>query len=380
MSDRHVPQAPVLYTVKQIELQTGDGQGSEPEIQVIPTSTTSISPVSAPAPITNCPECTLWLPPGTLACPECHAIVYGRYLRRIAEIAGQQEQASQWGEARQTWQQALAWIPAGTTQAEAVQSHVAQIDARTHSDDARKAKWTKRLGPLAPAAFFLLKAKSILFALFKLKFLFSFLAFFGFYWLLFGWRFGLGFTVAILIHESGHYVAARRRGLKVDLPLFIPGLGAYVRWYNEGVSVETLSAIALAGPLYGLFVGLAFLGVALKTGSNLFLALAYTTAFLNLLNLIPVLGLDGAQAAHALNRLQRGLIAASCVVLFFVLHEGIYLFVAAGMAWRTFRGEAPEQPNSRTMVAFTLLLFALGAVMWAAPDLSRGAPYGMYPR
>jgi Zn-dependent protease len=373
--------------VNQIEIETGPQQspssepeGSEPPLQVIATSTTSISPIAAPAPITNCPECTLWLPPGTLACPDCNTIIYGRYLRRIAEIAAQQEQAAQWSEARHTWQQALAWIPTGTTQAEAVNSHVAQIDARTNAEDARKARWTKRLGPLAPVALFLLKAKTFLFALFKLKFLFSFLAFFGFYWLLFGWRFGLGFTVAILIHETGHYVAARRRGLQVDLPLFIPGLGAYVRWYNQGVSVETLSAIALAGPLFGLFTGVGFLAVALKTGSTLFLALAYTTAFLNLLNMIPVFGLDGAQAAHALNRLQRGLIAATCILLFFVLHEGIYLAVAAGMAWRTFMGEAPKAPSSRSMVAFTLLLFALGAIMWAAPDLSRGAPYGMYPR
>ena len=128
----------------------------------------------------------------------------------------------------------------------------------------------------------------------------------------------------------------------------------------------------------GLFVALACLAVALRTASPLFLALAYTTAFLNTLNLVPVLGLDGAQATYALNRLQRILIVATCVFLYVILREWVYLAVAAGMAWRAFTGNAPEQPSTRGFVAFSLLLVALGAIMWAAPDTSRSA-YGMYP-
>jgi hypothetical protein len=93
-----------------------------------------------------------------------------------------------------------------------------------------------------PVVFFLAKAKSLLFVIFKFKFLLSFFAFFGLYWAVFGWKFGLGFTLSIMIHEFGHYVAARRRGLKVDLPVFLPGLGAYVRWYNMGVNLDTLSS------------------------------------------------------------------------------------------------------------------------------------------
>jgi len=185
--------------------------------------------------------------------------------------------------------------------------------------------------------------------------------------------------VAILIHESGHYIAARRRGLKVDLPIFLPGFGAYVRWYHQGISLETLSQIALAGPLYGLGVAVACLAIAYKAGLPLFLALAYTTAFLNTLNLIPILGLDGAQATYTLNRLQRVLITATSILLFIILREWVYLGIAAGMGWRSFTGHAPEQPSSRGMVVYTLLLFALAAIMWAAPDGSRGS-YGLFPR
>ena len=352
---------------------------NELDLQTDPQPEIPTRSLAEPDPVHNCPECSLWIPDGTLACPDCHALVYARYLHRVAEIATQREQASEWTSARATWQQALTWLPPGTTQAEAVQGHIAQIDARFRKEDDTKARWTKRLGPFAPIAFFLLKAKTFLFAILKFKFLFSFLAFFGVYWALFGWRFGLGFTLAILIHELGHYIAARRRGLKADLPLFIPGLGAYVRWYHEGVSPETLTAIALAGPLFGLFVACACLGIASRSASPLFLALAYAAAFLNLFNLVPVLGLDGAQATYSLNRLQRFLLTLTCVLLYAFLREWVYLAIAAGMAWRTFTGIAPDKPSSRGMVAFTLLLIALGAIMWAAPDASRSG-YGMYPR
>ena len=84
-----------------------------------------------------------------------------------------------------------------------------------------------------------------------------------------------------------------------------------------------------------------FLALSRIYGSQLFLALAYTSAFLNLFNLVPVLGLDGAQATYALNRLQRFLIVVSCVLLYALLREWVYLAIAAGMAWRSFFGNRP---------------------------------------
>jgi Zn-dependent protease len=311
----------------------------------------------------------------TLACPDCHTIVYAQYLNELGRRAMAQEQEEAWSQAKETWHQMMGWLPAGTQQAEAVQGRIAAIDARVQAGEENKSKWKKRLGPLAPVVFFLAKAKTFLFALLKFKFLLSFFAFFGIYWALFGWRFGLGFTVSILIHELGHYVAARRRGLKVDLPVFLPGLGAYVRWYSQGVTLDTLSSIALAGPTAGLLAAGICAGVYLKggahAGSSLWGALAHAGAWLNLINLVPVLGLDGAQATHALNRLQRVLILATCVLFFALLHEGVFLFIAAGMVWRLFTGFAPEKPSSSTMIRYMLLLFLLGTLMWVVPDVAR---------
>ncbi len=343
-----------------------------------------------PDPVFNCPNCSLWLQPGTLACPECHTIVYGRYLERLAGNAAQLESEQRWPEARDVWRTALQWLPAGTKQAAAVIARIDSIDARKQAAQDVRAKWTKRLGPLAPLFFFLLKAKTFLLAILKFKFLLSFVAFFGIYWALFGWRFGLGFTLAILLHELGHYVAVRRRGLEADLPVFLPGLGAYVRWYAQGMSLDVLAEIALAGPAAGLLTALACLAASRAYGgvwgagfgselaarnsgfgAPLFGALAHVGAWLNLFNLVPVFGLDGAQATYALDRTQRALILGTCILFFALLHEWVYLFIAAGMAWRLFTSPVPERPSSRTMVSFMLLLFLLGAVLWVVPEAGR---------
>ena len=336
----------------------------------MPSSVTEVVP--PPQPVTpdaiyNCPDCSHYLPPGTLACPDCHAIVYAGHLRGIAIQASAAEGEQHWAEARNIWRQALDWLPEGTKQAEAVNSKIAEMNGRLRAEEDKKAKWTKRLGPLAPLVFFLAKAKSFLFLLFKLKFLFSLVAFFGIYWVLFGWKFGLGFTLSILVHEMGHYVAARRRGLKADLPVFLPGLGAYVRWYSMGMSLEALSGIALAGPFFGLIFAVVCGGVALWTGSPLMAALAHVSAWLNVFNLVPVLGLDGAQATYALDRTQRWLVLATALIFFGLLHEWMFCFVAVGMGWRLWQGGFAEKPSTKTMVQFVLLLFALGMVMLRFP-------------
>jgi Zn-dependent protease len=322
-----------------------------------------------PEPVFNCPSCSHWLAPGTVACPDCGTLAYGRHVAKVARAAIALEGEDKWGEAREMWHSALAWLPEGSDEAAQVQGRIQAIDSRKQAAEEQKAKWTKRLGPLAPAGLFLLKAKTFLFALFKFKFLLSFVAFFGLYWALFGWRFGLGFTLLILIHELGHYIAARRRGLKADLPVFLPGLGAYVKWYSMGIGLDDLAAIALAGPTMGLLSAVICLGIYFTTKSPVFGALAHVAAWLNLINLIPVLGLDGAQATYALDRTQRVLIFVTCVVLFVLLKENAYLLVAAGMLWRVFKRDGPEQPSTRTMVGFMTLLMVLGAIVWVAPDL-----------
>src|SRR5256885_12020622 len=68
---------------------------------------------------------------------------------------------------------------------------------------------------------------------------------------LFGWAFGVGIVLLILIHESGHVVVARIIGLPVTLPVMIPFLGAFVSMKQQPRSVAQESIMAIGGPVLG---------------------------------------------------------------------------------------------------------------------------------
>jgi uncharacterized Zn finger protein (UPF0148 family) len=351
------------------------------------TNATVLPPEPAPPEVIHsCPSCSHWLPDGTLACPDCQTLTYGVHLSEIARSAQELEQEQKWVEARERWRSALAWLPEEAQQAASVRQHIAQIDARLKAAEDQKAKWTKRLGPFAPIALFLLKIKSLLFLVFKLKFLLSLVAFFGIYWVLFGWKFAAGFLACLFVHEMGHFVACKRRGLKAELPVFVPMMGAYVKWYSQGVSLEDLASISLAGPLYGLFAAFACYGFYVSTHAPIFMVLVYVGAWINFLNLFPLLGLDGAQAAYALSRLQRGLIAATCMVLFALsITNGdlfgastlwIFLIVGLGMAWRAFFTSVPEKPSTKTFLYFQALVLILGVIVYRTQFAGMAAPGG----
>ena len=56
---------------------------------------------------------------------------------------------------------------------------------------------------------------------------------------LFGWRYAAGFMLLLLIHEMGHFAAAKQRGLPVGLPTFIPFVGAWIDLKQQPMNVET---------------------------------------------------------------------------------------------------------------------------------------------
>jgi Zn-dependent protease len=112
---------------------------------------------------------------------------------------------------------------------------------------------------------------------------------------IFGWRYAVGFVLLIFIHEMGHYLAARQRGLPVGAPTFIPFVGAWIEMKQMPHDVETEAYVGFAGPLAGTVASMACYGLARQTGSELLLALAYSGCMLNLFNLIPVSPLDGGR-------------------------------------------------------------------------------------
>jgi len=123
----------------------------------------------------------------------------------------------------------------------------------------------------------------------------------GAYALLFGWQFAVGFVLLIVVHELGHYVAARRLGLAAGLPMLIPFVGAWTQLRDQPLTVAQEAQVAFAGPFAGTMVTAAVLGLALDQHSGLLMALAYAGFFINLFNLIPLVPFDGGHIVAILS-------------------------------------------------------------------------------
>jgi Zn-dependent protease len=118
---------------------------------------------------------------------------------------------------------------------------------------------------------------------------------------LWGWPYAAGFVALLLIHELGHYVAARQRGLAVGMPTFIPFVGAWINLKDQPMSVETEAYVALGGPVAGSIAALLVYLLASAESSRLLLAISYAGFFLNLFNLLPVSPLDGGRITAVLS-------------------------------------------------------------------------------
>ena len=316
----------------------------------------------------NCPRCARELPPGALECPQCRNLVHGDQMEQLAAHARSLEAHGDFQSARERWLACLPLLPAQSAQAEWIRGHVRELETAPPTQASAQRgpnatpDWAKKLGPLGP----------ILLALWKLKFLWSFVAFLGLYWRMWGAAFGIGFAVMILIHEMGHFIDIKRRGLPADMPMFLPGLGAYVKWNALGVSLETRAAISLAGPMAGwIAAGICAL-LWRQTHYGLWAALARTGAWLNALNLIPLWIFDGSSAANALSKLERAVVLMVSAALGYALGEWVFGLVALGMGIRLFTHDAPEEPSNPITAYFLAVITLLAMILWLVPGQGNG--------
>lgn len=295
--------------------------------------------------------------------------MYAEELEALRMQALSFERQGELAKAGQAWSSALQCLPSDSKQAQWIHDHIRALEHAPSGSDApqKSSAWAKRLGPLAPLVLVLAKAKTVLFALFKLKFLFSFAAFLGIYWAIYGAWFGIGFAVMILLHEMGHFAEVKRRGLPADMPVFLPGLGAYVKWQALGIPAEVRAFVSLAGPAAGLLA--AFVAAALfwRTGNPLWAALAHTGAWLNLLNLIPVWMLDGSGAIKPLDTMGRVSLLVFSGLLFWWTGEVMLLLLVVGFAWQLYRKDIPPDGSVAVQLYFAGLLAALAWLLHATP-------------
>lgn len=317
-------------------------------------------------------------------CGQCHALVHSEELESLSTEAKALEARGELQQARERWLSALLLLPPTSTQAEWITQHAGMLDAKMldaktlgrgavptgGSSDNQWAQQRELVGPIVGQAG---KNRSPVNQRFKLTSILSFLAFVAIYSVASGAKFGVGFAVLILIHEMGHFVDIKRRGLPADMPVFLPGLGAYVRWQAMGVPIETRAAISLAGPLAGFFASVACTLIWYQTGNPLWAALARVGAILNVLNLIPVWVFDGGQAALALSKTERIVLMTVCVALGLALGQNIFFLVAAGAGYRAFfAADFPPHPSRATTVYFVAVLTALGVIIRLMPGQGLG--------
>jgi Zn-dependent protease len=137
--------------------------------------------------------------------------------------------------------------------------------------------------------------------LFKAKFLWSMFISAAFYVWFGGWWFGIGLIVLLFVHEMGHVLEAKRQGLPVSAPLFIPFLGALITLKQMPHNAWNEAKLAIAGPIVGSLGAAGFWIAGVAYDSNHLKALAFLGFFLNLVNLLPVVPLDGGRIVAALH-------------------------------------------------------------------------------
>ena len=112
----------------------------------------------------------------------------------------------------------------------------------------------------------------------------------------------VGFALIILIHEIGHAVVIRAKGLRAGMMVFIPFIGGAVTIKDQPRSAYDDAQIGLAGPIAGTFASLVVLQMYKWTNAPLYLAIAAAGFAVNLLNLLPIGMLDGGRISAAVTK------------------------------------------------------------------------------
>lgn len=200
------------------------------------------------------------------------------------------------------------------------------------------------------AAMLLLKGKAILSLLKIGKIagpLISMMVSIGAYALIYPWGFAIGIVLLLLVHELGHVIAAKRIGLPVSAPLFIPFLGALITMKKHPLDAKTEAYVAFGGPILGTIGSTAVFGAAYYMDSPLLYSLAYIGFLLNLINLLPIHPLDGGRIATAVTRWLWlvGLVGGLAIIVY--LRSILFFIIWAMFAYDLYNKFVKKRNNNR---------------------------------
>ncbi|HEX7150827.1 MAG TPA: site-2 protease family protein [Thermoanaerobaculia bacterium] len=147
----------------------------------------------------------------------------------------------------------------------------------------------------------------------------------------------IGFVGITLIHEIGHAVVIRAKGLRAGYMVFIPFIGGAVTLKDQPRTAYDDAQIGLAGPIAGTIASLVCLQLFKWTKDELWLLIAVSGFLLNLLNLLPIGVLDGGRISAAITK-------------------WMWLFGGAALVWKVI-----DQPNPLMIAILILAAFQVYA-------------------
>jgi Zn-dependent protease len=177
---------------------------------------------------------------------------------------------------------------------------------------------------------------------------------------------------SVLIHELGHAIEARRRGVGVErIVVFL--FGGYSEMDLDGVAPADDIAVSLAGPVASTVLAVATLMAALLSpgwaGTQRTLALlGLVNVGVAVFNLLPGFPLDGGRIVRA-TLIAAGFERRRAEVVTARLGVALGLIVMAVGAWMTVRG----RPGSIVVVPVGVLLFVIALAAHPRGDTDRTA-------
>lgn len=179
---------------------------------------------------------------------------------------------------------------------------------------------------------------------------------------LFGWAFAIGLVILLFVHEMGHALVMKLKGIPVGGMVFIPMLGAAVIMRRMPRSAKDEAEVGIAGPIAGALASLVCLLIALSGPDmpRLWASLAYFGFLMNLFNLAPVVPFDGGRIASAIDRRLWviGLVVVIAVQIWEWMNgvNSVWLLLIIVMAATQFwtRNQGTNTPEAQTYYAVPL--------------------------
>jgi Zn-dependent protease len=313
---------------------------------------------------------------------------------RLKELASMAETAESHGEltpALSHWRDALALLPPESRQYAMLADRIARLGRQVEASPSRAAtppasqtkpgessgsrRWSGGAagGIIATlalafwkfkflAVLLLTKAKFLLLGLTKASTFLSMFVSLGVYWTAFGGWFALGLVLSMYVHEMGHVACLMRYGVRASAPLFVPGLGAFIRLNQAMTDPRQDARVGLAGPIWGLGAALVCAGVYALTQQPIWSAVARIGAWINLFNLMPIWQLDGGRAFRSLSRSQRWLALAAIATVWAMTSEGMLVLLMLAGAARTTMDKSNPAPDVVILAQYVGLVAILSSL------------------